>query len=388
MPKVAEFFADLLVNSHGGEASVENLTSAFASLDFATVAEIGSLATLGVQLSKIVDQALSAAASFQMFETQTGVSAQALQRWQIAAAQANVSAETVAASIAGLTRNLANIRMGKGNIAPFALLGIGANQNPLVVLDQLRQRLKGVNSAVATNIIAEMGLDPAMLQVLRLSNDEFGKFAANAHGMTADQEKYFLHLKLQMNQASLALKDVGYALAEFLGPAIQRGFEDFSTLVTGPHGLIAGLKEFPAVAQSIGVVLAGMVAWVSHTTLALGLLLAVLDDLAAYKRGQDSITGGAIKGVKDIYSGGIGGFTDIIDQLTGGRPGHGYRPAGIDAPSVLLPEGMKGKNVTVNNNVNVTSTASARELAEELTRRLSEQNDRASQMIDNGELNP
>lgn len=382
MPKVAEFFADLLVNPNNSQATVEGLTSAFASLDLGTVAEIGSLATLGLQLAKIADEALQTAASFQMFETQTGISAVSLQKWQTIAAQVNVSAEAVAGSIAGLSRSLGAIRMGKGNIAPFAMLGIGANQDPIQVLDQLRDRLRGVNAAVATNIIGEMGLDPAMLQVLRLSNVEFAKFAATAKGMTQAQEQTFLNLKLQLSQTGLAIRDAGYAMAEFLGPAIQQGLMDFDTLITGPKGLLAALKEFPTVAKAIGVILGGIVAWISPLTLGLSLLLAVLDDLAAYRRGGDSVLGKAIEAAPGIS---FSGIQDLINSI---RPDSQINKEWLATHGAPVAAAAGEKKVDVTNNFQITSTATARDLVEEMALRMKEETDRASLMLDNGERNP
>src|SRR5690242_15933895 len=144
--KVGEFFVELLVDGAAGQVTVRDLAQGFGALEAATLGQVGALVALGVKLAQIADQAMTTATAFQMFETQTGLSAQKLQTWQIAAEQANVSAEAVAAGVSSLERNLAAIRMGQGNIAPFQILGIGANQDAFAVLDQLRDRLKTVNA--------------------------------------------------------------------------------------------------------------------------------------------------------------------------------------------------------------------------------------------------
>lgn len=243
---------------------------------------IAGLAGVSFELKHIAQEAMNAAVGFQLFTNQTGLSWQELQKWQIAASQANVSVEAVTTSVSALQRNMAEIRLGRGNIAPYQMLGINPNQDAFHVLEQLRQRIKGVDPSTATNIVSQMGINPEMMNLLKLSDKQFGEFFNHIHGMTERQEKDFLDAKLALTQWREEFQFAMFGVVSDFTEAIEKS------------------AEFKKALIGIGIVLGVIAVETFPVTAAMGALLLVLDDLAVYFTGGKSLTGNAIEGLKDL----------------------------------------------------------------------------------------
>jgi hypothetical protein len=362
--KIGEFFVELFVKSEKGQLSVKELVSTFGELEAATVAEAGALADLAFKFVGLAEQAYNAAAAFQMFESQTGLSSQELQKWQIVAEQANVSTEAMASGINALQRNLAEIRLGRGNIAPFQMLGIGPNQNAFQVLDQLRDRIKGLDSATATNIITQMGLSPETIQVLRLSNQEFSKLAATEKSMSVNQERSFLEGKQSLVRFEHALKEAGYGIVELFGPAFTELLKSsafYINKMSEAFGyVVKHIGNFKAALIGLAVVLSPLFIETFPITAALLALILVLDDLATYFQGGDSVTGLAIKGLKslgDALSNALpASATAVLDKLASVFS-IGINPlAGLMGPAQAAVAGAAGMVVNQTNHVTVNTT--------------------------------
>ena len=173
---------------------------------------VAGLIGVEYQLAKVAGEAMNAAVGFEMFSAETGLSWQELQRWQIAGAQVNVTAENIASSVSQLERNLAALRLGRGNRAPFQMLGVNTNQDAFGVLTQLRQRVQALHldRATTSNMISEMGISPDMIRLLYLTDREFNRLSHTIHGMTTGQEQQFYRSKQALIEWGLALKQYGF----------------------------------------------------------------------------------------------------------------------------------------------------------------------------------
>ena len=137
MASIGELFVELTVDSNEGAVKVGDMIGLMESLNFSSMAAVGSIASLGYAFGKMIENSMLTAVGFQAFTNQTGLSAMELQRWQIVAAQANVSTEAITSSVQGLQKALALISMGQGNKAPFQILGINPEQSVWDILIQL-----------------------------------------------------------------------------------------------------------------------------------------------------------------------------------------------------------------------------------------------------------
>lgn len=277
-------------------------------------------------LDKFVESSTRGAIALGNFALQTGLSADKLQHWQLASNLTNVaiSADEVTSSVRGLQSALVDIRMGRGNAQPFQLLGIDISKmDAFDVLDQLRDKIKNLDPAVAGNLIKQMGLNEGMLNVLKLPRQEFDKLGTS----------------LQRSPATIqALQRVGKAVNE-----LKLNFELFkvnSTAAMEPFwnkiisGLYTVLHLFQSFSEFLGllaqqwdkltestkgwirvisVVLAAALAPMTASLLA---LLLLIEDFMVWRQGGKSVLGEMFGGFESaIKSAGDWLQKYIIDPL-------------------------------------------------------------------------
>ncbi len=276
---IAEFFVTLGIKGKG-LGTLKDVAKTISSLPVDAAAAIAGMAGISLELGKMAEEAMATSVAFQAFTNQTGLSWQQLQRWQIVAEQANVSASAVAGSVNQLERNLAEIRLGRGNIAPFQMLGIGVGPgtDAFTVLEKLRERIRGLNPATATNMVTQMGLSPEMMNVLRLSDQQFKTFGDHVHGINERQEQDFLKAKLAITQFGQTFRYVAFGIVADFSEAYEK------------------MKQFKGLLQDLALVAIAVAAYFFPITASVAALILVLDDLAVYFVGGRSLFGEGLKG--------------------------------------------------------------------------------------------
>ncbi len=297
---IGELFVTLGVKGKG-LGTLRDVAKTIADLPVDAAAAIAGMAGISLELGKMAEEALATSVAFEAFSNQTGLSWQQLQRWQIVAQQANVSAESVASSVSQLERNLAEIRLGRGNIAPFQMLGInaGPGQSAFGVLEELRKRIRGLNPATATNLVSQMGLSPEMMNVLKLSDSQFREFGEHVHGISTRQLQDFLKSKLALVQMGQAFRYAMFGIVADFAAAANKAM------------------EFKAALRELGIVALAFGAYFFPVTASIAALLLLLDDLAVYSVGGKSLFGEGLKGF-DKFMKDLTGHRDfsIIDKLS------------------------------------------------------------------------
>ena len=96
-----------------------------------------------------------------------GVSTDSLQRFGNLAVAQGVKLSDFQSAISSLRKMSADIMLGRGDISPFAILGINPHQDPEKILIQLQQRLKQLPEAVGTAFASDLGLSPDMINFVR-----------------------------------------------------------------------------------------------------------------------------------------------------------------------------------------------------------------------------
>ena len=227
------------------------------SFDNSLKETIGSLRRLGamavgtvVALDRMTNSMLRLNQAYMSFNQQTGISINSLNRVAGAAVLSNynMSAETVMSSMQALQSNLAAIRLGQGNIAPFQMLGISpVSKDAEQVIDELRIAIQGLDDMTAVNMIQQMGLSPEFISLLRLSREEADQFAAAMAQFQLSTED-----RNAMNQFALQLRLIHAEMAYF---------KDKSLIAIGPH-LIRLLDNFNAIVEVL-IKYRGILAWIS-----------------------------------------------------------------------------------------------------------------------------
>ncbi len=210
--KIAELFARVRIKTDTGK-----LLKLTAQLTIAALA-----------MKKLVVESLDAAAALRQFEAETGASTESLQRWTAAAERTNVSGKAVAESIRNIVANQEKIRLGQGDISGYQLLGLDPTQDPFVLLDQLRDKTRGLNAGMKKNILAQMGISPEMVRVLNMTNKEFDDLANNAFIMSESTIRNLDGAKSALREVGQAFRWIGAQVADFLSPIIV----EFSGMIT------------------------------------------------------------------------------------------------------------------------------------------------------------
>lgn len=418
--KIGEFFATL-----GFEVDDKNLNKFEGSLlalpkRFAVVAAAAAGALFAID--KFTESSIRSATALRNFTMQTGESAQKLQQWQNAAQLANLgaSAEDVSGSIMALEQNIAAIKLGGGNIAPFQMLGVNPFTDAFSVLDQLRDRVQGLDRGVAVNLMQQMGISPEMINVLMLSSEEFERFN-DVIKKTPEQVKALnklgveiKFLKMQFTQwKDTLVADLSPALisiTKFLAKLLEsmgaiagmifdliRGFFDLAS------GLAAATGSVNALAIAAGILALKLL----PVTASLAALFLILEDIAVFREGGSSVLGRMVKGFQFLQAAIAKGMMmvgktirkylidpilegiQLVEELIEKLPDLDSTMKSInlfdnlgdlfrsdERASNLVPTNQlieKGNIVNNNINLSVNSTADAQEVASLVVRRIQQE---------------
>lgn len=237
---IGEFFVSIGVDAAEGALTVGNLVQGFGNLEIATIAEIGLLWEMTIQLGRATDAGIKAALGFEQFTMHTGLSAQELQKWQIVAQQSHASADDVTGSVENLTKHLANLAVGipDSSLASLQQLGIsafeasGKMKTAFQILGEVRARLAATTADAGQQerILAGLGISPNLRETLLLSEALFKERRSFVPGMSVDQEKKFDHLRETMVEIELRTRQIGTNIAAWISPAVQKIFDIFNTV--------------------------------------------------------------------------------------------------------------------------------------------------------------
>lgn len=400
-----------------------DLNAGFSTMLKLTAATTGAL----YALDKFVEGSINNAVAMRNFRTVTGESVDQLQRWQVAATMANtaLSVEQVTGSVNNLNKALADITMGKGNAAGIAAMLIGdvRGKSAFEVLEELRRNYQ---SNVArwglrqtNDMIAELGIDPGMINAIKLTNEEFDKLVDN---------------RILAPEAQQRLVELGNAIAstkrDFMLFKDQMVAEWSPRLIEGMHQAIPVLVEMgeaisritdlfmklPGEAQAGGFIafMALIAPKITLFTAVITALAFALNDLAKYFNGEDSVFGKLTKLYVDQWTA-VGDFiTPLFESemknnmpispeqrrrfYNSTHPMDEPPPQGIDITNVhseaeldrLLGAarsgGMAGAptNVTVHNNVEIHSNGDPLAVGQEVQRVIQPSYNRTGAQLNNG----
>lgn len=216
---IAELFARIGVKAD--TAKVQGFQKAMSTAKTTIVTTTGDVVRFVGEIQKLTKEVFNSAAALKQFESETGASAQELQKWQAVAEQTNNSAESVSSAIKSIVSNQEKIRLGQGNISGFQLLGIDPRQDPFKILDTLREKTVGLSQGMKKNVLAQMGIGSELIQVLELSNDKFKELSENAFVIPPAAITMMDKARGSMAGVSRAVKFLKSIIAAELSPGIQ-----------------------------------------------------------------------------------------------------------------------------------------------------------------------
>jgi hypothetical protein len=329
MASIGELFIELGIKAD--TQKVNQVSAGFKSLRSNLLLTAAAFTGAIVGLDRFVNSALKGVVALQNINAQTGLSIEKLQQFQQAGQLSNLalSADQIANSIANVQKNISAIRIGQGNIAPFQLLGVDvAGQDAFGVIEQLRGAIKGLDPATATNLISQIGLTPDFINLLKLSRKEFEALGENTFlnpKQRADIDKVGTSIKaLQLRFKALKdqavaqlapalnqliqqffkwLKDNGKSIIDTIA-GMARGFAKFTQAIGNAFNLIVRFTDGLVGAGNGIKVLAAAFALLtlslSPFLLGLAAVVLLLDDIAVFRSGGDSIIGELVKAFEDL----------------------------------------------------------------------------------------
>ena len=350
MASIGELFIELGVKADTG--TLKNVQSQVKGLRTNLLLVGAAFTGAIVDLDRFVNSALKGVVALQNLNNQTGLSIEKLQNFQQAGQLSNLalSADQIAQSIGSLQKNLAQIKIGQGDIAPFQLLGIDpTSQDAFGVIDQLRESIKGIDPAIATNLVSQLGLSPEFINILKLSRKEFEllsentflnpKQRANIDKLGTSIKAVSLRFKALKDQsiAKLApqlteitqeffkwLKDNGDKIVQTIS-SIAKGIAKFAEGIGRAVGLVSRfLSNTIGLENSLKVLAVGfafLTLSMSPFLAGLTAILIILDDIAVFSAGGDSLIGRMVESFKQLPDFakilvGAGGFALIAKNIT------------------------------------------------------------------------
>lgn len=260
------------------------------------------------------------------------------QKWgQVGAAMnASLGEMGAAGAIADLNERLFALKLTGEGARGFQLAGIMPT-NAEDVMEQLRNRIKGLNDTSATYLLKQMGIDPRMLSVLRMTREEFNSLTKELekYQLTMEQRQQIqefhkqmsiVNVKMQYFKDRILLKILPHFLnfmrnLEFiteglvkLAKAINKVTGNWKPLIAVALVFIAKIKPIAKFLTVINTAFGGLIAKIpifgkfiaglggilGRAFLPLIALYLLIDDVRAFVQGGGSMIGVMLYGFKKI----------------------------------------------------------------------------------------
>lgn len=289
---IAELVA--LIKLKGGKESVATMQGLIKSTIGAKVA-LGAAATALYQMSKA---ARDMAVTLDMYQLNTGLSGQQLQKLSYQAAQAGVSMGELGNTIQHLQNLSAKANLGEGWSPVLSRFGIMPGQDPVTQLNKIGAALRRMQSYApgeARQLAHEVGLSDTMYYaLLKGGTDEMNKQFL----LTLKEQNALVKLNIQWNRFWFYIKQITVKI-QALGAGMQMKF--VNVLVNAVQGAGELLTRFVSLVETnkeLKYIIAGILLYFNPWLAILAAIGLILEDIFVYFQGGDSITGKIVEWCK------------------------------------------------------------------------------------------
>ncbi len=314
------------------------------------IAIAGAVAGATIALSKLTDSLVSSNQEFLNLTRTSDIALSTFQKWDNVGRMFGV--RNAAQQIQNLNERLFELKLTGQGAQGFMLAGINPmGQDAEGIMEQLRNRVSGLDDTSASYLLRQMGLDPTMLHLLRLGKKEFEELGQTVkkYQLTDEQTKQIQQTNVQLQMAQMKLKylkdrailaimpyfikwmqsltrvaemlvklgkSVGAFLVKWRGLVVVFGtalsriapianiFKSFSKTISS---LIIKLPIFGKFLGRIGMI-------AGRALLPFTMLYLILDDLAVYFQGGKSLIGEVLEWIQNTGS----DFSNIFGKMFGG----------------------------------------------------------------------
>lgn len=275
---------------------------------------VGAMTGAAVALNKFTNDLVQSNQAMLDLTRTTDIAQGTFQKWNNIGKMLGV--ENAAQQLEGLNQRMFELMLTGEGARGFQLAGINpVGQDAEGVLEQLRDRVSGMDDTTATYLLQQMGLDPKMLHLLRLSRQEFEELGATVqkYQLTPEQTKQIQAMNVQLQIAAIKLQYLKDRAILAIMPAWVKLVESFARVTEGIQKAVNWLNEFKSKSPDVQNAIKGI-------AIAVGILLAALFPVQALLIGLYLL------------------IDDIMAYFNGGRSGIGYLIGWIDEYKKELQE--------------------------------------------------
>ncbi len=343
----------------------KNLANGIAGVVKGIGAFVTAIAGAAVAVNKLTNDLVKSNQVFLNLTRTSDIALSSFQKWNSIGKMYGV--DNAAQQLEGLNQRLFELRLTGQGARGFQLAGINPTGDAENVLEQLRDRVSGMSDTSASYLLREMGLDPQMLHLLRIGREEFAALnkEMEKYRLTPEQSKSIQDMNVQLqianqklqyfrDKAVLKLMPVWVRIVksfarvtEFLTKVIKK-FKELSVVW---HGVIVGIIYGLGHIKPVQMIFKGILSFCNglvrsipfvgkffgklgsfalKAMLPLTLLYLLLDDLATYFDGGDSLIGRVLDWGKERgseigdafkkmfggdFTGGLGDLGEISSQI-------------------------------------------------------------------------
>lgn len=291
-----------------------------------TVVTLGKMAAVAAAAlfaaNKFASGSAQYAVQLQNFSDQTGVATEEVQRFYNVASRLNseVTMENVIGSFTRLSEVIAEAKMGRGPLGVAAQLGIenlGA-LSEMQVIETLRRNFarntevwgRG-DEQVVIDMMKQIGIGPEYIRTIKATDEEFTRLANNAI-LSEEKIARLAELAAKNKELSIQFQLLKDSMAAAVAPTLITFMENLLAVAGKiPTAIQKARGEFNALPEPLKLVTVGLVAAAAAAAAlaapfgpiiaGVGLMLAALNDLGRYLRGESSLTGSVIDGAGDLW---------------------------------------------------------------------------------------
>lgn len=292
---------------------------------------VGAIAGAAAVLNKFTNDLVQTNQAMLDLTRNTDIAQGTFQKWGNIGKMLGV--ENAEQQLESLNQRLFEMSLTGQGAEGFMLGGINpVGQDAEGVLEQLRQRVSGMNDTTATYLLQKMGLDPRMLHLLRMSRQEFESLGETIrkYQLSPEDTRGIQAMNIQLQIAGIKLRYLKDKAILALMPAwtafmesLARVAEGLETAVKWVTDLISKSPQLQSALLGIAAALGVVLAVAQPLWAALSALYLLFDDMAVFFSGGDSVIGMLLnytetfgEDIKNIFKGFFEG--DPLSELIKG----------------------------------------------------------------------
>ena len=265
-------------NKESSETSVN-----FGKIVKTAAAVVGALASAYWAIDRLTESLAKQNQQWLLLANQSNLALSTLQKWQTIGKIVGI--DNAGAQIQSLEQRIFALKLTGEGAKGFQMGGImPTNAND--VMEQLRRRVKNMDNASASYLLQQMGLDPQMLTLLRMTREEWEKYVQIQHQftLTEKQRKDLEELNRELQVAKIRLQYIKDRIILALMPMFTKITKFLADSAEGWARLIKLLDKVPTAIKAITAAVIGLkvAMWalsahpiIAAITILLGLIIAI-----------------------------------------------------------------------------------------------------------------